>query len=96
MAQATEKLAIKDVARALSRSLEQVRRYIREGKLPAEKLGMQWFVDPEDLDAFKGVLGTPTGLDALARASSLRKSIEERGGRFEIVALLDESRERGS
>jgi excisionase family DNA binding protein len=96
MAQATEKLAIKDVARELSRSLEQVRRYIREGKLPAEKLGMQWFVDPEDLDAFKGAIGTPTSLDALTRASSLRRSIEERSGRFDIVAMVDESRERGS
>lgn len=44
MVQPGETLTIKEVARELGRSLEQVRRYVREGKLPAKKLGMQWFV----------------------------------------------------
>ena len=53
MAVFTEDLTLMQVARELGRSLEQVRRYVREEKLPARKLGMQWFVKRRDLKAFK-------------------------------------------
>jgi len=53
MVEAEDSLTLKEVSRQLGRSLEQVRRYVREGKLPAQKLGMQWFVDRCDLEAFK-------------------------------------------
>ena len=46
---ATGMMTVREVAAELDRSIEQVRRYIREGKLPAHKIGMQWFVDFEDL-----------------------------------------------
>lgn len=93
MVELVDKLALKDVARELNRSLEQVRRYVREGKLPAQKLGMQWFVERKDLDAFKGA---PTGIlrkEALAEADALRESIRKRVGNIDVLKLLDESRE---
>ena len=37
-----------------TRSAGQVRRYVREGKLPAKKIGVQWFVTPDELANFKG------------------------------------------
>ena len=37
-------LTVYETAKRLGRSLEQVRRYLREGKLPGERIGSQWFV----------------------------------------------------
>ena len=37
----TDELTLMEAAQELGRSLEQVRRYAREGRLPARKLGMQ-------------------------------------------------------
>ena len=53
MAVPTDELTLMQVARELGRSLEQVRRYVREDKLAAHKVGMQWFVMRRDLAAFK-------------------------------------------
>ncbi len=93
MVSTIDRLTLKDVAQEIGRSLEQVRRYVREGKLPAEKLGMQWFVERQDLEAFKGQAGKPQQ-DVLARARSLRESIERRVGRLDVVDLVSESRGR--
>ena len=49
----TEMLTIKEAAVKLDRSVGQVRRYVRDGKLPAKKIGMQWFVAPDELATFK-------------------------------------------
>jgi excisionase family DNA binding protein len=40
------------VAHRLSVSQEHVRRLIRDGTLPAIRLGSRWRVDPLDLEAF--------------------------------------------
>ena len=48
-----EMLTIKEAASELDRSVGQVRRYARDGKLPAKKIGMQWFVAPDELATFK-------------------------------------------
>ena len=73
MTTSTDKLTLRDVANELDRSLEQVRRYVREGKLPAEKLGMQWFVERRSLEAFKGVPDNSPSVDVLTRARKLRE-----------------------
>lgn len=44
-------LTIRDASRRLNRCAEVVRRYVREGKLPAYKLGLMWYVHPEDVEA---------------------------------------------
>jgi excisionase family DNA binding protein len=45
-------LNVAETARLLDRSMEQVRRYLREGSLPGRRLGGQWFVYRADVDAF--------------------------------------------
>jgi excisionase family DNA binding protein len=96
MLESTDKLALKEVARQLGRSLEQVRRYVREGKLPAQKLGMQWFVERRALEAFKSASKSANGgaarEDVLARARALRERIRARVGQMDAVELLEESR----
>jgi excisionase family DNA binding protein len=44
-------LTIREASRRLNRCPEVVRRYVREGKLPAHKLGMMWYIRPEDAEA---------------------------------------------
>ena len=92
MAQPGETLTLKEVARELGRSLEQVRRYVREGKLPARKLGMQWFVSRRALEAFQGNGGGASQADIAGRARALREQIKARVGSIDVVKLLDESR----
>jgi excisionase family DNA binding protein len=87
-----ETLTIKEVARELGRSLEQVRRYVREGKLPAKKLGMQWFVSRRALEAFQSNGGRVTGPDILARIRANRERIKVSLGLLDVVELLEESR----
>jgi excisionase family DNA binding protein len=44
------RLTVADAARILDRSTEQIRRYLREGVLPGERIGNQWFINQFDLD----------------------------------------------
>lgn len=92
MVEPGETLTLKEVARELGRSLEQVRRYVREGKLPAQKLGMQWFVSRRALAVFQGNGAKVTQPDILARIRALREQIRARVGSIDVVELLDEDR----
>jgi excisionase family DNA binding protein len=38
-------ITVPEAARRLDRSIEQVRRYLREGKLRGQRIGNQWFVE---------------------------------------------------
>ena len=92
MTNAEDKLTVIEVARELNRSLEQVRRYVREGQLPGEKLGRQWFVErkaPEDFQARHAGQST----DVLTRARGLRESIKKRVGTFNVAEMVAESRQ---
>ena len=42
-------ITVSEAARRLGRSIEQVRRYLREGKLPGRRIGQQWFIDEASL-----------------------------------------------
>ncbi|HJX61565.1 MAG TPA: helix-turn-helix domain-containing protein [Dehalococcoidia bacterium] len=42
-------ITVTEAAQRLGRSLEQVRRYLREGKLKGQRIGGQWFVDEASL-----------------------------------------------
>ena len=87
-----EDLKLNQVAQELGKSLEQVRRYAREGKLPARKLGMQWFVTRRDLDAFKTHDRKVNQQDLLERIRANRERIKARVGLIDVVELLEESR----
>lgn len=45
-------LSVAETARLLNRSTEQVRRYLREGRLAGRRVGGQWFIEQSAVDAF--------------------------------------------
>ena len=45
-----ERITVAEAAHRLGRSIEQVRRYLREGKLKGQRIGQQWFIDPASLE----------------------------------------------
>lgn len=47
-----ELLTVADAAVRLDRSTEQVRRYLREGRLSGRRIGGQWFIDQQALQTF--------------------------------------------
>jgi excisionase family DNA binding protein len=49
-------VTVGEAARRLDRSTEQVRRYLREGRLSGRRIGGQWFIDEDALVAFQQAL----------------------------------------
>ncbi len=49
MAKPEGMITVQEAARRLGRSIEQVRRYLREGKLRGERIGQQWFIEDASL-----------------------------------------------
>lgn len=45
-------MSVAETAKALSRSTEQVRRYLREGRLPGRRMGGQWFIERSAVESF--------------------------------------------
>lgn len=45
-------MSVAEAAQRLQRSTEQVRRYLREGRLQGRRIGGQWFIDRAVLDTF--------------------------------------------
>ena len=43
-------VTVAEAARRLDRSIEQVRRYLREGRLPGRRIGLQWFIEEGALE----------------------------------------------
>lgn len=43
-------ITVAEAARRLGRSIEQVRRYLREGKLKGQRIGQQWFIEERSLE----------------------------------------------
>ena len=43
-------ITVAEAARRMNRSSEQVRRYLREGKLVGRRIGGQWFIDESAID----------------------------------------------
>jgi hypothetical protein len=64
-------LTVTDAAIRLDRSTEQVRRYLREGRLTGRRIGGQWFIEQSALAAFgKSLREEPTFLDRIPLAAS--------------------------
>ena len=84
-------ITVAEAAKRLGRSIEQVRRYLREGKLKGQRVGNQWFVDEEGLRDVRKPLVPP---ELLRRIDEHREAIFRRNGIvFDVVALIHESRE---
>lgn len=66
-------LTVAQAARALERSTEQVRRYLRENRLTGQRIGGQWFIDRADLKAFSDTAREKRSfLTSLGTARTLR------------------------
>lgn len=59
MREPEEMLTVAEAARRLGRSIEQVRRYLREGKLPGRRIGQQWFIPAEAVQPLYRQTGGP-------------------------------------
>jgi len=85
-------ITVAEAARRLNRSIEQVRRYLREGKLRGQRIGNQWFVEERTLEAPRGEPLVPPEL--VERIRRRREAIRRRIGHdFDIVELIRRSRE---
>ncbi len=66
-------LTVADAAVRLERSTEQVRRYLREGRLIGRRMGGQWFIQQDVLSAFSQTMREEPGfLDKIPMASDAR------------------------
>ena len=89
-------ITVAEAAKRLGRSIEQVRRYLREGKLKGQRVGNQWFVDEESLKAKRAKkdfepLVPP---ELMREIDETREAIYRRNGIvFDVVAMLNEERE---
>jgi hypothetical protein len=64
---------VADAAARLDRSTEQVRRYLREGRLLGRRIGGQWFIESEVLTAFSHRMREePSFTDAIPLAVDAR------------------------
>jgi len=45
-------VSVAEASRILKRSTEQVRRYLREGQLPGQRMGGQWFIERSAVTSF--------------------------------------------
>ncbi len=79
-------LTVAQAARVLDRSTEQVRRYLRENRLPGQRIGGQWFIEREALQQFQDTSrARQTFIDHIGPARTLRPldsviGMAERGG----------------
>ena len=84
-------ITVAEAARRLGKSIEQVRRYLREGKLKGQRIGNQWFVDEASVGGHSGPL-IPREL--VGRIDRTRDAIFERNRIvFDVVEMLRVSRE---
>lgn len=90
-------LTVREAARQCHRTTETVRRWIWEGKLPAQKLGNQLFIKRGDLARVAAPGNRHHVEDQLAtleRIRVLRDRIARRiGGTAHVLEALDRSRE---
>ncbi len=85
-------ITVAEAARRLDRSIEQVRRYLREGKLRGQRIGGQWFVEEAALAAPQGEPLVPREL--VERIRRRREAIRKRIGHdLDVVDLIRRSRE---
>jgi len=55
-----ELLKVEDIAKTLDVSLETIRRYVRAGKLKAQKIGKRYYVSKDNFKSFVNGTGGPT------------------------------------
>ena len=87
-------LTVEQAAKRLRRSAEQVRRYLREGKLRGKRIGNQWFIEETALTRFGKKSGGLIPQELLDRADRSREETFRRNGIvFDVVEMLRKDRE---
>lgn len=90
-------VTVREASHQCHRTTETVRRWIWEGKLPAQKLGNQLFVRRADLVRVCSEgrsRDKAARLAVLERISTVRERIAQRiGGTIDVLEALDRSRE---
>lgn len=67
----TDLITVAETAKRLSRSTEQVRRYLREGRLTGRRIGGQWFIERSAVENFHGQMRDNTSfLDTVRPAAT--------------------------
>jgi excisionase family DNA binding protein len=86
-------ITVAEAAKRMNRSIEQVRRKLREGKLKGQRIGNQWFVDEESLRKLRAKEPL-IPRELLEDIDRTREAIFKRTGiTFNAVALVNEVRE---
>lgn len=91
-------MTVREAARECKRATETVRRWIWEGKLPAQKLGNQLFIKKRDLVQMRPGRSGREASDELAVLDDIkvtRERIRRRIGGSTIDVLEDLERSRG-
>jgi len=90
-------ITVRGAARECKRATETVRRWIWEGKLPAQKLGNQLFIKKRDLEQMRRSRSRREASDELAVLDTIkvmRERIRRRtgGSMIEVLEALERSR----
>ena len=70
MAADRERISLHEAARRLGVHYMTAYRYVRTGRLPAERVGTNWSIDPVDLDAMRGPGRVPRGTGSVRSEGS--------------------------
>lgn len=92
-----EELTVAEAATYLGRSIEQVRRYLRDGALVGYRTGQQWFVPAAALATFKANrVETPEmkqRKEVLRELKVLRAELLQKYGYLQVAGWVQEARE---
>lgn len=85
-------LTVSEAATRLGRSIEQVRRYLREGKLRGRRIGQQWFIEESEVKNWSGDDDTLRVAEPTATytAEAPRVSREERSMSGDTRVIIEE------
>jgi len=86
-------ITVAEAARRLDRSIEQVRRKLREGKLRGQRVGNQWFVEEGGIVESETDSAFLVPRELLERIDRNREAIYQRSGMVDVKSLLEEVRE---
>ena len=79
-------VTVSEAARILGRSIEQVRRYLREGKLKGQRIGQQWFIEKESL----GVSYAPSKMERMTQIAEPAAVMETASGVLRASKMKNE------
>ncbi len=85
---------VAEAARYLGRSIEQVRRYLREARLEGYRLGNQWFVPEAALAAFRAESADlEERMKLVKEMKDLREELRHKYGYLDVSTWVAEARE---